>query len=432
MAKESALELRKLVIYSIFTRNFSKEGSFKEVEAEIPRLKKLGVDMVWFLPHYPIGKIKRKGTKGSPYAIKDYRGIHSELGSREDFIHLVDQIHQAGMKVMIDIVYNHTSPDSLLSNQKSQWFYQKPDGSFSNQIGDWTDIIDLDYNDNFDLWDYQIETLMDYAKIVDGFRCDVASLIPLDFWLAAREAVKEVNPDLVWLAESVEPSFILETRKQAMTGLSDSEVYQAFDLTYDYDIFNDWVAYLEGNQPLSAYLTSLNRQNWIYPANFTKLRFLENHDQKRIAARIKDKHSLEQITAFNLFLRGAHLIYNGQEIQANHLPNLFEKDPIDWSNESTFSEYLADLIQIKKEYIPCEGSFEVGGDDDLEAVWVKYQNHEECLMGIFALNKEKHGSIKIPLADGAYRHLLEDRWIKVNDGEIALSDRPQYLTYKED
>ncbi|MGX7107872.1 alpha-amylase family glycosyl hydrolase [Facklamia miroungae] len=427
MAIDSSVELRNLVLYSIFIRNFSQEGTFRAVEAEIPRLKKMGIDMIWFLPHYPIGMVKRKGQAGSPYAIQDYRQVHQDLGSREDFIHLIDQIHHAGMKVMIDIVYNHTSPDSFLKQRHPDWFYQKVDGSFGNHIGEWTDIIDLDYDSSPDLWAYQIETLVEYAKVVDGFRCDVASLIPLPFWQAARKAVKEVNPDLVWLAESVEPSFILETRKQGITGLSDSEVYQAFDMTYDYDIQGDFDAYLSGQQPLSAYLNSVNRQNWTYPSNFTKLRFLENHDQARIAAKIKPYHSLEQITAFNFFLRGAHLIYNGQEVQAKHLPNLFEKDPIDWFEFADWSNYLSELIRIKKEYIPSEGSFEIGGDDDLEAIWIKYQAIGRSLIGVFALNKEKSGHLSLPVPDGLYHHLSDGQTIRIEQGMVALSSHPLYF-----
>lgn len=429
MAVDSSLDLRRLVIYSIYIRNFSQQGDFKSVIGELDRIKKMGVDMIWFLPHYPIGQVKRKGSKGSPYAIQDYREVNPELGSRQDFIDLIDAIHQANMKVMIDIVYNHTSPDSVLSQDYPEWFYKKADGSFGNHIGEWTDVIDLEYKGNPNLWDYQIETLCDYAKLVDGFRCDVAPLVPLEFWLKARKAVKEVNPDLIWLAESVEPSFIKETRRQGITGLSDSQVYQAFDLTYDYDIDKEFIAYLKGELPLSSYVKAIDRQFWTYPVNFTKLRFLENHDQARIVAKMRPDHDLKQLMAFNFFLPGAHLIYNGQEVQATHLPSLFEKDPIDWDWDQDISADFKSLIELKKTQLPVEASFSLGADDDLDAVWARYEAQEDKWLAIFSLTKEHYGLLQVPVADGTYQDLISGQTIQVTEGQLQTGSQPLYFKY---
>lgn len=427
MAIESSIDLRKLTIYSIFIRNFSDEGTFKGVIPELERIKEMGVDMIWFLPHYPLGELKRKGKEGSPYAIKDYRGFNEAFGTREDFQALVEAIHQLEMKVMIDIVFNHTSPDSLLSQEHPEWFYRKPDGHFGNHIGEWTDVIDLEYQGNDALWNYQIETLVAYAKIVDGFRCDVASLVPLEFWLKARQVVAEANPDFIWLAESVEPAFILETRRQGITGLSDSEVYQAFDLTYDYDINHYFLAYLRGEIALSRYIESIRQQFWTYPANFTKLRFLENHDQERIAGKIQSHHSLKQLTAFNFFLRGAHLIYNGQEVQADHLPSLFDHDLIDWNWERDFSKEIQRFIQLKKELVPVSGPFEMGADDELEAVWMRYQDINRQVIGVFALNQNKKGEIEVPIEDGNYENQYNHQEVRVKNGKMRLEQDPIYL-----
>ena len=190
-------------MYSIFVRNYSEEGDFSGVRKDLDRIKALGTDIVWLLPIHPIGKKERKGELGSPYAISDYRKINPEYGTIDDLKQLVTDIHARGMKCIIDVVYNHTSPDSWLAKNHPEWFYHKPDGCFGNKVGEWLDVIDLDYN-NRDLWDYQIETLKMWAGIVDGFRCDVAPLIPLEFWLKAREEVAKVNPDCFWLSAHAE------------------------------------------------------------------------------------------------------------------------------------------------------------------------------------------------------------------------------------
>ena len=182
MAVNTPKTYRNMVMYSVFVRNFSEEGTFAALRDELARIKALGVDIIWLMPIHPIGELARKGTLGSPYAIKDYRAIDPALGTMDDFKALVDAIHALDMRCIIDVVYNHTSPDSWLAEHHPDWFYHKPDGSFGNRIGDWTDVIDLDYS-KAALWDYQIETLKLWAGIVDGFRCDVAPLIPLEFWL---------------------------------------------------------------------------------------------------------------------------------------------------------------------------------------------------------------------------------------------------------
>ena len=195
MAKNTPKEYRNQVMYSVFVRNHSEEGTFEAVRRDLERIKGLGVDIIWLMPIHPIGEVNRKGGLGSPYAIRDYRAVNPEYGALEDFQRLVDDIHKLGMRCVIDVVYNHTSPDSRLAREHPEWFYRKPDGSFGNRVGEWWDVIDLDYSQP-GLWDYQIETLKYWASMVDGFRCDVAPLIPLDFWLRAREEVGGGPPRL--------------------------------------------------------------------------------------------------------------------------------------------------------------------------------------------------------------------------------------------
>ena len=171
---------------------------------------------------------------------------------------------------MIDVVYNHTSPDSTLYREHPDFFYRGADGKPGNKMGDWSDVIDLDYH-NPDLWAYQIESLKFWAGIVDGFRCDVASFVPLEFWKAARKAVSEVNPDCIWLAETVHQSFGCLARYKGVRSELDYDMYEAFDMEYEYDIREAFDKYLQGKIVLSHYLDMLNFQEAIYPANYNKL-----------------------------------------------------------------------------------------------------------------------------------------------------------------
>lgn len=429
MARDTQKTLRNQVMYSVYVRQYSKEGTFKKVQEDLPRIQALGVDIIWLMPIHPIGIQKRKGSLGSPYAIRDYRAVNPEYGSREDFIGLVDHIHALGMKCIIDVVYNHTSPDSVLSAEHPEWFYRKADGSFGNKVGDWSDIIDLDYSHR-DLWDYQIETLKMWAEIVDGFRCDVAPLIPLEFWMAAREAVKEVRPDCIWLSESVEPVFTFDNRSRKMTSLSDSEIFQAFDISYEYDIYHDWVRYLTDEISLAEYLEKVNQQEYIYPENYVKLRFLENHDRPRARFLIPDERSRYNWTAFLYFQKGMVLLYNGQETENIHRPSLFDKDEIQWQTGRDISAYFAQLALLKRHPLMKEGSYTVqdGGNGIIVA---EYTDGNQRLLGLFS-TKGKPSIIRTNFPDGIYRNLLNGSDVYVESGLICMDGQPQVIEIKQE
>lgn len=421
MAFDTEKNLRSQVMYSVFIRQYSQEGTFEALRKDLNRIRDLGVDIIWLMPIHPVGETRRKGRLGSPYAIQDYRRINPEYGTREDFLRLVEDIHAAGMKCVIDVVYNHTSPDSVLAGEHPEWFYHRPDGSFGNRIGDWTDIIDLDYSKK-PLWEYQIETLKQWAAVVDGFRCDVASLVPLEFWLQARKEVAKVRPDCIWLSESVEPEFIFENRLHGIPCLSDSEIYQAFDICYDYDIYFDLTGYLTGKKTLAGYAAAVSRQEVIYPENYVKLRLLENHDRMRAAALIPDKNALISWTAFLYFQKGMTLLYNGQEAGEIRTPDLFEKDPVSWENGCDLSSLMRILYEIKKDPLLSEGSYHVKAvnNSTLEA---SYRKGEKEAVGIFPLSG-RPGPVETSLPDGIYHDRITKRDLRVKDHMIQTDGRP--------
>lgn len=427
MAANTAETLRKQVIYSIYVRNYSDAGTFQAVEQDLARIQRLGVDIIWFLPVHPVGKVQRKGTLGSPYAIENYREINPELGTREEFIHLVDAIHACRMKCMIDVVYNHTSPDSWLATHHPEYFYRTPAGKMGNRVGDWSDIVDLDYSHK-GLWEYQIETLKMWAQIVDGFRCDVAPLVPLDFWKEARKAVAAVNPHCIWLSESVEPEFIVNMRAHGITSQSDGEMYQAFDICYDYDIYKFFRGYLRGECPLSRYAEYVNLQEYIYPDNYVKLRYLENHDQDRARDIIADDDALMNWTAFVYFQKGATLLYAGQENQNRVRPSLFEKDVICLDGAHDISALLTRLKQVKQLPVIADSSYHLTAFDQLGAIVGEHRgiHTTERLLGVFRF-EDKDGAVDIPLPDGVYKNMVTDADVEVKAGKIALTSCPAII-----
>ena len=421
MAVTTSVSLRSQVIYSVYVRNYSEEGTFQAVERDLDRIQDLGVDIIWFLPIYPIGKVKRKGTLGSPYAIADYRKVNPELGTMEDFRHLVEEIHKRGMKCMLDIVYNHTSPDSYLAEHHPEYFYRTPEGTMGNRIGDWGDVVDLDYSKK-ELWDYQIDTLKMWAEIVDGFRCDVAPLVPLAFWLKAREEVSGVNPDCIWLSESVEPEFIVELRSRGMTALSDSEILQAFDLCYDYDIHKFFRDYLQGKASLGKYAEAVNMQEFLYPSNYVKLRFLENHDQDRAQALITSQQALRNWTALMYFQKGTALLYAGQENRNEKKPDLFEKDVICLDGKQDISGLLKQLYKIKKLPVMEDSSYHLTAMEEQGALIGEHQgiHTRERFVGIFSL-EDKKGKTAVDLPDGLYNNLVNGEKVEIKNGRVSLA-----------
>lgn len=421
MAKHTAKAYRNQVLYSVFVRNYSKEGTFEALRRDLARIRSLGVDIIWLMPIHPLGEKARKGSLGSPYAIRDYRAVNPEFGTMEDFRKLVADIHSHGMKCIIDVVYNHTAPDSWLSRNHPEWFYHKPDGSFGNRVGDWTDIIDLDYSQP-GLWDYQIDTLKMWAEIVDGFRCDVAPLVPLDFWLKAREEVEKVRPGCFWLAESIEPDFILFNRSQGMTALSDSECYQAFDACYDYDIYDIYQNVLVGTAPLSAYGDAVTRQEGMYPDNYLKLRCLENHDRARAAQMIADEKSLRSWTAFNYFQKGIAMLYAGQEVCADHTPSLFDRDTINWNTGKDLTPLLQKLAEIKRHPLFTDSRYTVKAmpRDILLAI---HEKDGRRMIGIFSMRGES-SLLELSIPDGRYENLITGEAVEVHFGKAATTGEP--------
>jgi glycosidase len=423
MAVNTSKKLRNKIIYEVYVRNHGITGTFKDIIDDLPRIKDLGVDIVWFMPIHPIGKKNKKGSLGCPYAIRDYKGINFEYGTIEEFKKLIDIIHENDMMCMIDVVYNHTSPDSKLFKKHPEYFYRKSDGNVGSKIGDWSDIIDLEYK-NKDLWKEQIEVLKYWISIgVDGFRCDVAPLVPMEFWVKARHEVDKVKKNVIWLAESAGADFIVELRNEGISAASDSEIFNAFDIAYDYDVDSYFKSYLNGEIELECYLEKVRQQEYIYPDNYVKLRFLENHDQPRAKYLLSDEKLLKLWIAYMYFQKGSVLLYGGQEAQDINTPSLFEIDKVNWKGmNEEFICYLKKLGQMKKRDIFAYGKYHIHKLNKKGIIYITYKYKETVLVGIFNV-ENKLGKLETELKNGMYKNILDDSVVEIKNGEIELKNR---------
>ena len=424
MAKNTNINLRDLFIYQVYLRQHTEEGTFKAFEADLDRIKNMGVDIIQFLPIHPIGEEKKKGDLGCPYSIQDYKGINPEYGSLEDFNHMVKACHKKDIKVMIDIVFNHTSHDSVLIKEHPDWFYKNEEGDFANRVGDWWDITDLDYTENKELEDYLIDVLKYWTNLgVDGFRCDVASIIPLDFWLRARQEVNEINSEMIWLSESVHTGFLKYIRDLGFNCHSESEIYQAFDIAYDYDTHVYYEGYLQDKNSFEKYLDAYILQMSIYPKNFVKMRNLENHDFGRFAPMVdNDINKIHQWTALSFFQFGCTMIYAGQEHLAITKPDLFDINKVEWDQYKDISPFITVMHELTSGDLFTKGIHSVS-KCEVEGVFVGEYKLNEHVVGIFNVGL-KQGEISIDVEDGTYINIIYDEEVYVEDGMIKLSKKP--------
>ncbi len=422
--------LRNSSIYQVFVRNYKGEGKFKDLINDIKRISDMGFEYLYLCPIHPIGKVNRKGTLGSPYAISDYYKINDEYGDMEDFDDLVKECHNNNLKIMIDIVINHSSPDCVFTLTNPEFYYRNNEGNFGNRVADWTDVIDFNY-DNKALREEMIKMLSFWAnKGVDGFRCDVASLVPSDFWLEAKEAISKINKDFVWLGESVEFEFIEAIRKLSFKAFTDYELFEAFDMLYSYDIksfIND--AFIN-EKNLNILARMINYQNSEFKLNNLKVKYLENHDNERIYTLLKkNKNKVLNYLAFIFLQRGVPFVYAGQEAWCEHKPTLFDKDMLDWSNyDETYVELIKKLNSLRKlDIFKDETYCHVGEHEDYFDVTLCSEKEE--YYGIYNVLDLKD-KMKTELNDGTYINLIDDKEVIITNTEVDSSCLPLFVRVK--
>jgi glycosidase len=368
------------VIYQVNVRQFSPEGTFAAIEPQLDRLSELGVDILWLMPIHPIGVEGRKGTLGSYYAVKDYCAVNPEFGTLEDFDHFLDVAHEKGFKVILDWVANHTGRDHAWTREHRDWYYLDADGNLATQY-DWTDIAHLDYVNHpevYEAMEKQMQFWIDRG--VDGFRCDVASEVPTDFWDKAFADFRAQRPDgLFFLAEAETPALQKD----------------AFDAYYAWQQMHLWYDLAAGKKnanDLADFYVSY-ADNVGMPAGTLAMNFVSNHDQNSWSGTNLEMFgpTLKQFTVLTFMLPGIPMLYNGDEICLPKRLQFFEKDPIDWTHDPLeMTKLYKELIALRDQHAclwasPWGGTMAVLPTDHPEQVFA-FEREEEGDMCLAMFN----------------------------------------------
>ena len=318
-------------------RQYTPEGTFAAAQQQLPRLKELGVDIVWLMPIYPIGVEGRKGTLGSYYAIKDYCDINPEFGTLADFDSFLDEAHRLGLRVVIDWVANHTSPDAKwVTGAPAEWYERDAEGK-TTYTADWSDTANLNYENEEMCAEMEKSMRFWMERGVDGFRCDMACEIPLEFWQKAIASLRADYPGMYMLAEGEEPK--LHT-------LSD------FDASYSWELHHMMNSIARGEKNIPELLAYIEKDAANNPSDAFRLMFTSNHDENSWAGtefeRMGDAAKLMAVLTFTL-PNGQPLIYTGQEMGWNKRFEFFEKDPIPAWEENEYTDFYKWLIKTRHE-----------------------------------------------------------------------------------
>lgn len=358
---------KNATIYEVNIRQFTEEGTFNSFAEHLPRLKEMGVDILWLMPIHPIGELNRKGTLGSYYSVKDFKKVNPEFGTFDDFKSLVYKAHELGMYVIIDWVANHAAWDNNLVETNPEFFTKDSLNNFVPPVPDWSDVIDFDY-ENKELWEYMIGALKFWVEEynIDGYRCDVAGMVPTEFWNKARKELDAIKP-IFMLAEWESP-----------------ELHEyAFDMTYAWDLHHLMNDIAKGEKSAADLDDYWKQEKKEYPANAYRMVFTSNHDENSWNGTVFERmgDAAEAMLILACTVEGMPLVYSGQEAGMNKRLDFFEKDLIEWK-EHKFYDLYKRLFELKKTNTALwNGNF--GG----EIKKVKNGNDEN----IYSFTREKNG-----------------------------------------
>lgn len=363
--------LKSAVVYEVNIRQYTKEGNFCAFQKHLPRLKDMGVDVIWLMPITPISEVGKKGSLGSYYACSSYQKINPAFGNEKDFASLVEATHALGMKIIIDWVANHTGRQHEWMQAHPDWFTRDAAGEFTERNG-WEDVVDLNFSNtamrsaliaSMDYWVRQYD--------IDGFRCDMAHLVPLDFWVTARTQLQKVKK-LYWLAET-----------------EDLAYHSVFDTSYAWEWMHRTAKMNEGEGTLHEVYTVLHEYAQ-YPAGATKLFFTSNHDENTWNGTEYEKYGVaaKAWAVFSFTWKGIPLIYSGQELPNYKRLAFFDKDIIEWDNTlPRLHAFYKTLAHARKNYaaLTLGATFNLPSDGGVMA----FIRHDTSGLALVVLNVSK-------------------------------------------
>jgi glycosidase len=412
MTKNSSIlqALDKACIYEVNIRQYTKEGTIEAFIQHLPRLKKMGVNIIWLMPMHPIGKTNRKGSLGSYYSISDFMDINPEFGTKSDFKKLVEEIHALEMKVIMDWVANHAAWDNIWTDNHPDFFARNEVGQFLSPY-DWTDVIQINH-DNELAHDALRDAMCYWVKEfdIDGFRADLAHLTPVHYWVKARMLTESIKPNLIWLAES-----------------DDVNYAAAFDVFFSWKWMHKTESFFKNNSSISELIDVLFQQNEPFPSHVKQLYFTSNHDENSWNGTEFEKYGIyaKALAVFSFFYpNGVPLIYSGQEVGNNKRLHFFDKDEIDWNKESHLMDFYQQLSFTRKqlmandmfEFIPFEEKiFAFKRGDDSGSVYV------------FLNLDDKEININYALTEGSYCNIFDDAQSEIQSHLSALLNPGDFL-----
>ncbi len=370
-ASDAARDLRDEVIYEMFVRNLTPEGTFQAATRRLAGIRELGATTIWLMPVHPIGEAKRKGSLGSPYSITDYTAVSPELGTLDDLRAFTAEAHRLGMRVVLDWVANHTAWDHRWLTEHPDWYTRNAAGEVVPPVADWSDVADLNYDvpavrramtDAMRFWVEQVG--------IDGFRCDVAEMVPQEFWKAAIDELRTVRPDLLMLAEGQEP-----------------HLYDAgFNLTYDWPLYSAMKEVWRDGKPASAIHAALRADSVRY-GDRVRMRFTTNHDEtawdRPPPSLFSGTRGAEAAYWTVGLLPGVPLVYNGQEGGSVILTGLFDRNPLPAFDAAVREVYETTLDLRERHDVLRRGSLSlVGGMGDDVLVFERVLGGDRVLVAV--------------------------------------------------
>ena len=415
-------------IYEVNVRQYTPAGTFRAFEKHLPRLQQMGVGILWLMPINPVGLVHRKGTLGSQYSVRDYRAVNPELGTLEDLQHLVAEAHRLNMHVILDWEANHSSWDNVLLTEHPDWYTRDAKGNPRPPAADWYDVLDLDYSKP-GLRAYMTGSMAYWLKTadLDGFRCDVAGLVPTDFWNETRRELEKIKP-VFMLAEWDElfpPTFLKKEDFDAKSHLLE----QAFDATYALRLHGLLDSLGRGQKPTTELARYYAAERRMYPAGISLMTFSSSHDinswdgseYERVGA------NAQGMAVLAALLPGIPMVYSGQEAALKKRLRFFDKDTISW-NGYPLADFYTQLLQLKnrnpalRNYDACSEFHRLPSPPQT----ILFDRRKDTEAVVVAVNlSDKPQRVELPKPSDS-SHQYRSMFV-ANDQHKGLSDNPAQL-----
>ncbi len=370
-------------IYEVNLRQYSPEGSFHAFEQALPRLREMGVETLWFMPIYPIGKDRRKGIMGSYYSIRDYTAVNEEYGSAEDLKDLLKEAHRLGFKMIFDWVANHCSWDNVWTQTHPDYFVRDSAGGFLPPFPGWEDVIKLNY-ENHQLRTAMIEAMQYWVKEfgIDGFRCDMAHLVPLEFWKEARRQLDAIKP-LFWLGEYDE--------------LDHPQYGEAFDASYSWTWMHATEGFYKKKSPLDSLCTVIKRYDDLGDRTM-RIWFTSNHDENSWNGTEYEKYGdmAKALAVFSATWNGIPMVYSGQELPNKKRIRFFDKDTIPWTGNNELHDFYKTLLGLHSNHPalragdPAVQTFRIKTNDPQHVFAYLRKNNSKEVLVVLNLSGQDH------------------------------------------